>query len=387
MPIAMIRILHVVSYFPPDRMGGVGEVVAHVHRALRSAGHQSTVLTAGSSNDDPSVRRVARSPGTFSLAAAKHVSLARDVNVVHIHHGEGVGLLAAMRIQRIDTPVLLTLHVSVAAMRRSLGPYLVGARKFHRDTPRGWTYRQVTMRIRSGLDRLAIGFADRVSFISRSAATDVMGSDAGNRALVVYNGVPPVSPDTDAPPASASLLFVGTNTERKRVELLPLILAEVRKRHPDARLCIVGLRPDENSEVVALARELDVLHAMDFAGHVPSGALGRYYQSARVLLVPSAYEGLPMVILEAMQYGLPVVATHVSGHPEVIDEGVNGFLVPLDDPTAMANAALRVLEDASLGSRLGANGRSTAASRFSVERQVTTYLAEYEHLVRNRRPS
>jgi glycosyltransferase involved in cell wall biosynthesis len=314
----------------------------------------------------------------------RYASLACDAEVVHIHHGEGVGLLSAMRARGIRTPVLLTLHVSVPAMRRSLGPYWVGGRKFRRDTLRSWLYRQVTMPVRSGLDRIAISFADRVSFISRSAATDVLGSNAGARATVVYNGVPPVVLDTDAPAPPIELLFVGTNTGRKRVELLPLVLAQVRRRRLDARLRIVGLGRDENPELVSLAAELGVLDAIEFAGRVRSGSLARYYRSALALLVPSAYEGLPMVILEAMQHGLAVVATRVSGHPEVIEDGVNGLLVPLDDPAAMANAVLRVLEDASLRAQLGAHGRSAAAGRFSVERQIAGYLGEYDRLVRSR---
>jgi glycosyltransferase involved in cell wall biosynthesis len=376
----MPRILHVVSYFPPDRIGGVGEVVAHVHRALLAEGHESKVLTTGTSTDDTHVRRVARSPGAFVLAVARYASLARDAEVVHIHHGEGLGLLLVMRALGVRTPILLTLHVSVATMRRSLGPYAVGGTKYSHDTLSGWLYRQVTMRVRGGLDRAAISLADGLSFISRSAATDVLGPEAGSRATVVYNGVPPATSDAGARLAPAELLFVGTNTERKRVELLPQVLAEVRRSRPEARLRIVGFARDENPEVIRLARELDVLDAMEYAGRVRSGDLGRYYRSARVLLVPSAYEGLPMVILEALQYGLPVVATRVSGHPEVIEDGVTGLLVPLDRPADMAGAALRVLDDPAWGARLGATGRSVAASRFSVDRQVAGYLAEYERL-------
>ena len=90
-----------------------------------------------------------------------------------------------------------------------------------------------------------------------------------------------------------------------------------------------------------------------------------------------------MVILEAMQYGLAVVATRVSGHPEVIEDGVNGLLVPLDDPSAMANAALRLLDDPSVAERFGAAGQCVASGRFSVEQQVANYLVEYERLTRN----
>lgn len=375
----MPNVLHVVPYFPSDRIGGVGEVVAHVHRALRAAGHQSIVLTTGTSKDDASVYRIARSPTAFCIAAARYASLARDADIVHIHHGEGVALLQAMRTRGIRTPVLLTLHVSVAAMRRALGPYTVDGRTFRRDSLRSWTYRQVVMRIRSQLDRIAMSYADRLSFISTSAAMDVLGSKEGGRANVVYNGVP-AARETSTPTTTTELLFVGTNSERKRVELLPLILAHVRRRRPDARLRIIGLAREDNRELVALATEFGVLGAMEFAGRVKPGELGRFYRESRVLLVPSSYEGLPMVILEAMQHGLPVVATRVSGHPEVITDNVSGLLVPLDDPAAMADAALRVLDNASLGERFAAAGWAVVTDRFSIERQVAAYLAEYRSL-------
>ena len=379
----MPTVLHVVSYFPPDRIGGVGEVVAHIHRALLQSGHRSMVLTTGVSTDDVSVRRIARSPAGFGLSVLRSASLARDADVVHIHHGEGLGLLLAMRAQRIHTPVLLTLHVSVAALRRSSCPYRVAGRAYNRDSPSRWIHRELTMRVRSALDGMAMRLADRVNFISRSAAVDVLGPAAGALATVVYNGVPtaPVDVHSDATPSD--LLFVGANTARKRVELLPLILAAVRRRRPDARLRIVGIVPDENPELVSVARELGVADAIDFTGRVPPGTLSRYYRSAKVLLVPSAYEGLPMVILEAMQYGLPVVATRVSGHPEVIEEGINGLLVPLDDPAAMADAAVLLLDDPELRSRCSAAGPAAIRDRFSVERQARAYIAEYEVLVRN----
>lgn len=358
-------------------------MVAHIHRALQTTGHDSIVLTTGVSTRDCSVLRIARSPSAFGLVALKYAALARDVDVVHIHHGEGIGLLWGMRAQGIRTPVLLTMHVSVAAMRRSLGPYTLGERTFHRDSLRSWAHRHLTMRLRTGLDNAAMRLADRVTFISRSAARDVLGPDAGSRATVIYNGVPS-APDIGTSLPSTELLFVGSNTERKRVELLPLILAHVRQQRPNARLRIVGLAANENQELVSLAHEHKVLDAIEFAGRVKPGELGPYYRSAKVLLVPSAYEGLPMVILEAMQHGLPVVATRVSGHPEVIEDAVNGFLVPLDNPPAMSNAVLRILEDASLGARFSATAQSAVCDRFSVDQQMSSYVAEYEQLARTR---
>lgn len=375
----MASILHVVSYYPPDRIGGVGEVVANVHRGLRAAGHRSRVVTTGTSRQDPDVLRIARTPTRFLLASARIAPLAREADVVHIHHGEGLGLLLAMQLLRIGTPVLLTLHVNVAAMVPSMRPYRAGGRSLGPWTLRDRLYVAAVMPMRELVDRAALALADAVSFISRSAARDTLGEAAGARALVIYNGIPaPVAVAAPVPPAD--LLFVGTNSRRKRVESLPLVLAAVRARRPGTTLRIVGLDAADNPELTALATALGVRDAIEFAGRVRAEELGPYYTASKVLLVPSAYEGLPMVILEAMQHALPCVATQVSGHPEVITDGENGFLVPVDDVARMAEAALRILDDPALGARLGSRGREIVGTRFDVARQVDEYLALYARL-------
>jgi glycosyltransferase involved in cell wall biosynthesis len=79
-------------------------------------------------------------------------------------------------------------------------------------------------------------------------------------------------------------------------------------------------------------------------------------------------DGIPNVLVEAMACGLPVVATGISGIPELVEDGVNGLLVAPDDPGELAAAILRVARDPELARRLGAAGRVTVAERFDGER-------------------
>lgn len=388
----MARVLHVVSYFPPDRIGGVGEVVAHVHRGLLARGHQSVVLSSGRRRADADVLRVADSPGGFVLGALRGLRAARQSDVVHIHHGEGALLLVMLRILGARTPILLTLHVSLDGLRGAAKPYVVAGRRLGGSGP--GLLERMNLALRGWLDRIALRRADAVTFISHSAARDVLGAAQATTAQVIYNGVSAAQVSVSAPtgaakPAAggttdvasrADLLFVGTNSSRKRVGLLPLVLAELRLRRPGATLRIVGLTSDDNPELVELARELGLLSQIEFVGRVRSDELGHYYRHAGVLLVPSAYEGLPMVILEAFLHGLPCVATNVSGHPEVIQDGENGVLVPLDDYGAMAHAALRILEDPMLRERMAVSAMHTVRERFSVDRQVNEYLKAYAQL-------
>jgi glycosyltransferase involved in cell wall biosynthesis len=365
-------------------MGGVGEVVANVHRALLAAGHRSIVLTTGESKDEPGIVRCAVSPARLALACLRHIALTRRADVVHVHHGESLPMIVAMRVLRIATPIVLTLHVGLPALRRSLAPYAVEGIRLGRSGLRPWLYRTVVMRVREWLDRGALALADRVTFISKSAAADVLPGAQRTGARVIYNGLPDpaLTPSLvrAASPEPVELLFVGANSVRKRVEMLPFVLRHVRVQRPGARLRIIGFRREENAELLRRARELGVLDAIVFEGRKRSEELLPYYRAARVLLVPSCYEGLPMVILEAFQAGLPCVATRVAGHPEVIDEGENGFLVELDRPDRMAEAALCIIEDPELGRRMGARGAARVAARFHVHRQAAEYLGLYREL-------
>ena len=117
-------------------------------------------------------------------------------------------------------------------------------------------------------------------------------------------------------------------------------------------------------------------------GRVASIELAPFYRAAKVVVVPSAYEGLPYVILEAMRFGAPVVATRVSGNPEAIEDGVTGFLVPPDDPEALAARCVQILRDPALARRLAAAARERLAQRFDRDRQVDEYLEYYRALAR-----
>ena len=129
-----------VAYFPPERMGGVGEVVAHLHAALLAAGHDSRVLTRGRARGDPRVERIAASPLGFVLRLAGCAARAREADVVHSHHGDAVLLLLALRLRRVRTPVLVTFHVGHRGMGEAERPYALCGRRFGTGAS-GWLYR------------------------------------------------------------------------------------------------------------------------------------------------------------------------------------------------------------------------------------------------------
>jgi glycosyltransferase involved in cell wall biosynthesis len=155
-----------------------------------------------------------------------------------------------------------------------------------------------------------------------------------------------------------------------------------RLRAAGAHLVLVGDGP-ERSPLEAEATRLGVADRVRFAGFLPHHRVPAALSHADVLAVPSVYEELGRVVLEAMQVGLPVVATATGGIPEVIHDGHNGLLVPAGDPDPMARAIDSVLLHPGLAARLGAAGRRDS-ERYDADAQVERVLEAYREALAGR---
>jgi glycosyltransferase involved in cell wall biosynthesis len=147
---------------------------------------------------------------------------------------------------------------------------------------------------------------------------------------------------------------------------------------PDARFVIFGKGFGESPEeqrLLDLAAELGIGESTRFAGFRPD--IQRYYCALDVSVLTSLSEGLPIVLLESMIQGLPVVATAVGGTPEVVADGVTGYLVPPKDPLAFAERVTELLLDRALRERMGGAGRRRARSEFDIGRTAARYLEIY----------
>jgi glycosyltransferase involved in cell wall biosynthesis len=113
-------------------------------------------------------------------------------------------------------------------------------------------------------------------------------------------------------------------------------------------------------------------------GYVTRAKLIELYQNATIHVVPSHYEGLPTVLLEAMACGLPVVATDIGGNREVISNGVNGFLVPPKTPKVMAETILNLLGDNGLRERTGKAARKTIEKQYTWDKIADHFTSIYE---------
>ena len=374
-----MKVIHFVPYFPPERTGGVGEFVAGLHDALLAAGETSLVVTSGVRSCS-GVERIARRPLGWFLKTALWVGRAARYDIVHCQGGEALPVLLLLTLVPRRPAILATFHLSYGGIGESHRPYAVEGFPFARGW-RPWVYRTLACTIHRLLDRATARLSDAVNTISRRTAEDVFGPQA-NGTRVIYYGLHdlPVGADASSSREATDILYVGAGGHRKRIRALPFVLAYVHRELPEARMRIVGFAPAHEPEVVGLFAQQGLLEFVDFVGVKTSSELPPYYAKAGVLVVPSAYEGLPFVVLEAMRSGLPPVATNVSGHPEAIVDGENGFLVDVDRPEQMAARCIDILRNEDLRLRLSENARKTVRERFGMRRQLGDYLALYRQL-------
>ena len=260
---------------------------------------------------------------------------------------------------RGDVPLIITLHGY--AIDKALHPYSSLLQKIHGRTDLRW------------LHQLAVQRADRITSVSHFTANLAKQDLSTEKPIqVIYNGVDEqrFTPNKRTQGKEIKVLFSGNLTQRKGAHwLLPII------QRLDERIVIYytsGLR--ETSALVAHPR----LHPL---GRIPHEKMPEVYREMDILLFPTVREGFGLAAVEAMACGLPVVATNGSALPEVVADGQGGFLCPLGDVEAFANAVQALADDASLRQQWGQFNRVEVEQRFTLARMVAEYGAVFDSLI------
>jgi glycogen synthase len=266
--------------------------------------------------------------------------LAAHADVVHVHLGEDLVVLpvgaAAARLHRL--PLVLTVHMSLrhtlavtdlrSAILKTLGGTIEWWGERSADAVLAITPRLARMLLSEGVEE------DRVHVFPPGVNPSLFAG----RFEDPFAGI-----------GRPRVLFVGRLAPQKGVRTL--VAAAQLLQTPGARVLLVGDGPERP----ALEREVGRLSLgdrMHFLGFMPHDAVPAVLTHADLLALPSLYEELGTVLLEAMWAGLPIVASRTGGIPEVITDGINGLLVPPGDPRALAEAIDRVLGDPDLARRL-----------------------------------
>jgi glycosyltransferase involved in cell wall biosynthesis len=185
---------------------------------------------------------------------------------------------------------------------------------------------------------------------------------------VVHCGIDPARYAGAPTRTGNNLLFVGRLAAVKGLPVLFEALAQARKTNGDLHLTLIGDGP-ERKTLESEARPLG--DAVSFSGYQSQDSVALNLQQADALVLPSFAEGVPVVLMEAMAAGLPVIATRIAGIPELVEDGVSGILVPPGDTTALSDAILKALADRVKSTAMGAAGCAKVARDFNIQTEAT----------------
>lgn len=169
------------------------------------------------------------------------------------------------------------------------------------------------------------------------------------------------------------ICYNGRLVKRKRVEDVITAYAVVRKRIK-SKLVVVGEGPLKD-KLLKLSGEKGLIDDLVFTGF--RGDRLDYVNSSDVLVLASTEEGIPVCIIEAMQLKKPIVATKIDGVSDLVLDGETGFMVPPQDPKALSEAIIRLLEDEKLRAIMGENGRELVGKKFTAKKMAGNYAKIY----------
>jgi glycogen(starch) synthase len=378
-----LRVLRLASVFEPegsvsdgdtsrfDPIGGMQNHTASLSRCLDRLGMEQLIITSRLAAPtgrrrlgvDASVRRVGvrteRFRQLWALCALPGVlaTSRRRVDVVHVHQGEDIAVLLLGMLAGVlhRCPVVVTIHCSVC------------------HTFLGSGLRSRLLRVFGGMvERHALQRATAVLvLVPRTARALAESGVPEDRIHVVPSGFDTelfAEPGRDPFPGvpHPRIGYVGRLAEQKAPHLLVEAFARVR---PEASLVMVGDGPLRHVVDAAIQRS-PARDRITTSGFVPHHRVPSVLSALDVLVLPSVYEEMGSVLVEAMASGLPVVATRVGGIPEVVVDGQTGLLVPPADVAALAEAIDQLVGDPDRRRRMG------EAARTRSEQYSWTILAD-----------
>lgn len=366
---------------PPTE--GIGFYSWNLARFLVRQGHEVTLITRGSQKEswcekvDGITIWWARFLPVYPLHVHLHSlfvnrlvqDLDTQVDVWHLH-------TPLVKFPRTRRPVLVTIHTPMKADTSkipvknfySLAIRLQSVVSLQLETELFKKAKQLVSVSNSVADELqAYGvLRQNVRVLGNGADTDIFYPGNSQRDDAAY------------------FFTAGRLAPRKGLEDLVRCAGIVTQKYPQYQFLVAGSGPLEHE----LRDQIDsagLQNNVRLIGHITDRTeMNRLYQNAVAYIHPAHYEGLPTVLLEAMACGIPVITTAVSGALDVVQDGVNGLLVPPHKPDILANTIFSLLETPALGERLGKAACQTIRQHYSWEVISKKYLAQYQTLVQGR---
>jgi glycosyltransferase involved in cell wall biosynthesis len=230
--------------------------------------------------------------------------------------------------------------------------------------------------------RLVYRAATHLVSASRAGLADLLEvfRVEAEKCRVFYNSLAdPLKPARRQPvaPAPFTVVCIGRLFPTKGQDVLLRAAALLKDRLPQLRVELVGDGPSAQA-LRTLAAELGVARMCHFIGAVNHARVMAHIQAATVTVVPSRSDNNPLVVIESLALGIPVIASSVGGIVESLTDGVEGFLVPPEDPAALAEKLFAVLTQQELRQALGRRARARFLNQFEQDKLLAEQVAWFE---------
>jgi teichuronic acid biosynthesis glycosyltransferase TuaC len=374
-----LHVLTLTPFYPLQGDDAQGCFVAEPLTWLARLGVENTVRLAqpfyrsgGAHNKSAVPARTVRFfslPGGWGLSSAgaflfasllpelRRLHAAHPVHLIHAHSALPCGHAASLLSRELKIPFVVTVHGLDAFSTRQVGGY-AGT----------WCAR---------VSRSVYRTACSVICVSEKVRDQVIEGAAPVNTTVVYNGVDPqmFSP-ADGEPDAPVILSVGNLIPVKGHELLLRAFAAIQNQFPELSLEIIGDGP-ERARLQRLSNEQGVAGRVHFRGRQSRQQVAEAMRRPTIFALPSRYEGLGCVYLEAMAAAKPVVACLGQGIDEVIEQGVNGCLIRPDDLEDLIGILTRLLQQAEVRRKMGDAARQTILQGFTLGEQAARLFRLY----------
>ncbi|HKW16130.1 MAG TPA: glycosyltransferase [Terriglobales bacterium] len=365
-----LRILTITPFYPSIADPTQGKFISEPIAQLRASGISNQTIAVqpfyrrpgyGSDTVETTWVPYFSVPGNLGLSTAGNFLAKRLLNsvvqrhsrqpfhLIHAHAALPCGHAAMLLSKQLSIPFVVSVHGLDAYFTRQAGILV-------RDR-----CRRVAEEVYSA--------AANVICISEKVRSQVAAGVRANT-TVIYNGVDPeiFSPasSTDSP---LSLVSVGNLIPTKGHAILLRAFAQAVKVVPDCKLEIIGNGPERN-RLIRLASRLGVSGNVHFRGRQSTAYVVQAMRRCTAFVLPSTYEGLGCVYLEAMACAKPVIACYGQGIDEVIHHGKTGILVQPGDEIELRDAILMLLIDQDRRQKVGSSARDLVGQQFTVQRQA-----------------
>jgi teichuronic acid biosynthesis glycosyltransferase TuaC len=379
-----LHVLTLTPFFPSEGNEVRGCFISEAIKALTALGVISSVIAVDSiyrplrksSPDAPAEWiRYPQLPGNFGLSSAgkflgralrnkvRELHSRRRIDIIHAHAALPCGHAAALLSREFNIPYVVTIH-GLDVFNGCFQDGIAAA----------WR-RKASLEVYERASRI-ICISDKIRRIL------IDGCRTHFSAEVVYNGTDPdfFTPGT-TPQGPPTLLIVGTLLAGKGQELVLRAMACLSPEYPDLRCQIIGEGADRPL-FANLAKQLGMEERVHFLGRRSRAEVARAMRDCTVFVLPSRFEGLGCVYLEAMACGKPAIGCYGQGIEEIIQDGVNGALIPVDGFDQLVEKVRDLLSDADLRARMGDAARRTILDRLTLSHQVRSLTGIYEQVSR-----